>query len=90
MNVNQDSFLYHKCITFKILDKEINLYSEELYFGLNTVAEIDNQFYYLGHDNCNIESAIFAWQEINNRHLTSEELLQTMQFNKLNPISILI
>ena len=71
------------CVTFKIMDKEINLYSEDMKYGLSTIAEIDDQFYYLGDELPVVAAAIFAWQEVNDRDLTNEELRQIMIDNHL-------
>lgn len=70
-------------VTFKVMDKEINLYSEDMKYGLSTVAEIDDHFYYLGDELPVIASAILAWQKVNDRDLTNEELRQVMIDNHL-------
>lgn len=74
---------YKDYVTFKIMGNDINLFSEELQYGKNTVAEIDGHMHYLGNENPTISSAIFAWQEVNNRDLTNEELRQVMIDNNL-------
>jgi hypothetical protein len=65
-------------ITFLVLDQEINFISDQCYFGLNTVAEVNDKFYYLGSQLPNISTAIMVWQDINNKELTNEELRQVM------------
>jgi len=72
MNVWKD------CLTFKIMGKTILLYSGETSYGLSTVADIDNHFYYLGDRVADISSAIFAWKAVNGRTLTDEEEIQIL------------
>jgi hypothetical protein len=69
--------------TFNILNCYINIVSEELNNFTNTLAEIDGQVYYLGEESYTISSAIFAWQEVNKRELTTEELVQVLKDNSL-------
>jgi len=73
---------YKDCVVFTIMGKEINLISSETAYGRSTVAEINGQYHYLDQELPTIASAIFAWQEINNRDLTNEELHQVMVDNK--------
>jgi len=75
--------LYRDCTTFKVLDKEIHLYSEDLGHCRNTVAEMDDFFHYLGNETPNVAAAILAWQEVNGRELTSEEFRQVLVDNQL-------
>ncbi len=70
-------------VTFTVMGQEINLISDTTAHGLSTVAEIDNHFYHLGNELPVISSAIFAWQEVNDRDLTNEELRQVMVDNHL-------
>lgn len=71
------------CTTFKVLDKEVHLYSEELQQGRNTVAEIDVRLHYMGHEIPNIATAVYAWQEVNGRDLTTEEFRQVLLDNNI-------
>jgi hypothetical protein len=71
------------CIVFQILDTIIRLYSEKLDYGVNTVAELDDKFYYLGSELPTIGSAIFAWEYINNRSLTEVEFKQVLMNNNI-------
>ena len=75
--------LYRDCTTFKVMDKEIHLYSEDLGYSLNTVAEMGDIIHYLGNETPNIAAAIFAWQEVNGRDLTAEEFRQVLIDNSL-------
>jgi hypothetical protein len=71
------------CTTFKVMGEDIHLYSEDLGYGLNTVADMGRHFHYMGNEPCNVATAIFAWQEVNGRDLTNEELRQVMVDNHL-------
>lgn len=75
--------VYKNYSTFLVLGKEILLFSEDLDNTRNTIAEVDGQIHYLGNEPCNVASAIFAWQELNGRDLTSEELRQVLVDNNL-------
>jgi len=67
--------VYKDCISFKILGQEVNLYCSETYDGtLNTVAEFDTKYYYMGNESPNIIAAVIAWQKVNDRLLTQEEV----------------
>jgi len=50
---------------------------------LNTVAEIGNKLYYLGDESPNIIAAVIAWQEVNDRILTQEEISKVFDENNL-------
>lgn len=71
------------CVTFKVLGKEVHLYSELLQQGRNTVAEIEFRLHYMGSEIANIATAIYAWQEVNGRDLTTEEFRQVMLDNNI-------
>lgn len=75
--------MYQDYITFTVMGEEIHLISEELDYGRNTVAEIDERFHHMGNEYPTISAAIFAWQEVNGRDLTNEELKQVMRDNHL-------
>jgi len=70
--------IYKSYLTFKFFGQEVNLISSETDYGTTTTAEMPNQYYYLGNERANIVSAIFAWQETNDRLLTNKELHQVM------------
>lgn len=75
--------MYHNCTTFLILDLIINLYSEKLGDRHNTVAEMEDRVHYLGNELPNITSAIFAWEDLNGRLMTKEELRQVLKDNDI-------
>lgn len=75
--------VYKDYLTFTLMGKEINLISDETAYGRNTVVEIDGHYHYMENEPSNVATAIFAWQEVNGRDLTSEELRQVMVDNNL-------
>lgn len=75
--------VYKDYVTFVVLGQEINLISDELDTGRNTVAEINEKYYYLGNEYPNVSAAIFAWQDAFERELSGDELRQTLIDNKL-------
>lgn len=75
--------LYRDAITFNILDIEVLLYSHDINGILNTVAEIDEDIYYLGENAPNILSAVEVFENFTNSKLSKEELQQVMLENNL-------
>jgi hypothetical protein len=75
--------MYHDYVTFLVMGQEVNLISDELDFGRNTVAEINNRIHYMGAESPSITTAIFAWQEVNGKELTDEEFKQVLLDNQL-------
>jgi hypothetical protein len=71
------------CSSFKVMGQTINLYSENLGRSISTVADMGEYFYYLGNELPNILAAVFAWQEVNGRDLTNEELHQVIIDNQI-------
>lgn len=75
--------VYHNCASFRVLSSTIHLYSEKMHYGLNTVAEVDDKIHYLGNELPNITTAVFAWEDLNGRSMTKEELRQVMIDNEI-------
>lgn len=75
--------VYKDYVVFTVLGVDIALISDETCHGRNTVAEINNQLYYLGDELPNIYSAVLTWQDLNKKDLSQEELYQVMIDNKL-------
>jgi hypothetical protein len=75
--------VYDSGILFKVMGEEVRLYSEEFEHRYNTVAEINHFFHHMGNEPNSISTAIFAWQEVKGRDLTTEELRQVMIDNGL-------
>ncbi len=75
--------VYKDLVSFVVLGDTISLISDETSHGRNTVAEINDHYHYLGDEFPSIATAIFAWQEVNGRDLTNEELRQVMVDNHL-------
>lgn len=76
-------FVDKSYMTFTVMGEELGIISDETSYGRNTVVEIKNRYHYMGDEPSNVATAIFAWQEVNGRELTSEELHQVMVDNHL-------
>lgn len=73
--------VYKDYIAFKILGEEVNIYSDETAYGRNTVVEMNGVYHHMGEEFPGVAAAIFAWQEVNGRDLTNEELHRIMADN---------
>ncbi len=76
-------FVDKDVVKFKIMGKTVYLYSTDTCYGRQTVADINDQVYYLGDEPSSIASAFIAWQSVNGRDLTNEELHQALVDNHL-------
>lgn len=77
------NIVYKNYTTYMVLGTSVNLLSEELDIGRNTIAEVGNSYHYLGPKLLNISSAIFVYQNIFKREITNEEFSQIMIDNNL-------
>lgn len=77
------SFVDKSYMTFKVLTEVIGIISEDTSYGRNTVVELSDHYHYMGSEPPNVATAIFAWQEVFGRDLTSEELRQVMVENHI-------
>jgi response regulator of citrate/malate metabolism len=68
----------HTDPTFIVMGQSITLISDECAHGLNTAADMGDFIYYMGNEYPTISTAIFAWQEVNNKLLSNQELRQVM------------
>lgn len=68
----------HTDPTFIVMGQPITLISDECAYGLNTIADMGDFIYYMGNEYPTISTAIFAWQEVNNKMLSTQELRQAM------------
>jgi hypothetical protein len=75
--------LLKDCVSFRVRGKLIDFYSEEMDHGLNTVAEYDGKYIYLGNMLPNIVTAIHIWQQNNNYKLNSEDIVSVLKENNL-------
>ena len=75
--------VYKDYVTFTVLGQEVNLISSETDYGTSTVAEVNERYHYLGNEPPSVLAAVWAWQKINGRELTNEELNQVMTDNHL-------
>jgi hypothetical protein len=68
MIVHKDYF------SFIINDQEVFVYADETEYGLSTVLEFGNSYYYLGDQFPDLDTVILAWQDFYNKNLSDEEL----------------
>lgn len=68
MIVHKDYF------SFVINDQEVCVYADETEYGLSTVLEFGDAYYYLGDQFPDLETVILAWQDFYNKNLSEEEL----------------
>lgn len=73
---------YKDYTTFTILGEKVNLISSETENGLMTVVEIGNYFYYLGSEPPNIESVLFAFQDLKGISLQEDVVQKIILDNK--------
>ena len=75
--------VYKNYKVVKILGEEVNVISDETAYGRSTIVEINKYFHYMGEEFPGVAAAIYAWQEVNGRDLTNEELHQILEDNSL-------
>lgn len=75
--------VYKNYQVVNILGEEVNVISDETAYGRSTIVEIGKNFHYMGEEFPGVAAAIYAWQEVNDRDLTNEELQQIMEDNSL-------
>jgi hypothetical protein len=75
--------VYKNYQVFNLLGEELNIISDETVYGRNTVVEINNIYHHMGDEFPGVAAAIYAWQEVNGRDLTNEELHLILEDNKL-------
>jgi hypothetical protein len=73
--------LYRDYTTFNVLGEELNIFSSETEYGRSTVVELNGEFYYLGDEPADLETALFAWQDMHNKTLTLEEFEEIINTN---------
>lgn len=77
MIVHKDYF------SFIINDQEVCVYADETDYGLSSVLEIGNVYYYLGDQFPDLDTVILAWQDYYNNNFSTEEIAQIKRINKL-------
>lgn len=75
--------VYKDYTIYDVLGLKVNLISDEICNSQNTVAEIDDVYYYLGNETPNILAAVLAWEEFTGKNLSEDELHQVMVTNNL-------
>jgi ABC-type branched-subunit amino acid transport system substrate-binding protein len=74
--------VYKNYKTFKILDDEIIVISNETEYGISTAVEINSTIYYLGLEEPTLENVMFAWQDFNETLLSEEQFEQILKENQ--------
>ena len=77
---------FSKFIPFLVKGITVNIVSFDTAYGANTVAEIDNKHYYLGHAEPDITAAISAWQHMSGQRLSIEEIDEVIRENSVSDI----
>ena len=75
--------VYKNYQAFNLMGEELIIISDETAYGRNTVVEINKVFHHMGDEFPGVAAAIYAWQEVNGRDLTNEELHQILEDNSL-------
>lgn len=75
--------VYKDYISFSILQDEVILICSDTAYGRNTVAEINDQRYYLGDEQPTLGAACLAWQAIKGRDLSDNEMHKILADNSL-------
>ena len=74
--------IYNNFITFKILNIDINIISDQTNYGTNTVAEINDKYFYLGNQDPNVLAAIFAWEIFSGKSISDKDFAQALEDNQ--------
>lgn len=86
MDTQNNMLLYKDYTSFKVLNSEVNLINQECYDYLNnkylnTIAEINDKYYFLGSQPPNLISAVIAYELHYDYKLTDEELDKCFEAN---------
>lgn len=76
--------VYKNYTVYKILNVDVNLISDQTDYGIHSVAEINDKYFYLGPQSDNILAAIFAWELFSGRTISDEEFAQSLDDNEIN------
>lgn len=73
-------------ITFIVKGVTVNVVCTNTDIGINTVAEIDNHYYYLGQVKPDVSAAISAWQYMSGKQLSNKEFNEVVRENSISDI----
>jgi hypothetical protein len=76
-----EEIMYEDLCKFIIAGDDVCLFSVDTDYGVHVAASVNNKYYHLGYDSITLDAAIHVWQELNNRILTDEELIQALDYN---------
>jgi hypothetical protein len=76
--------IYKDAVTFNILGKEMDFFKtdKDSEYPNFVVIETDKKYYYLGAEEINIESALFAYQDFFNVVLTEKQIEEIVKSNQ--------
>lgn len=69
--------------TFKVLGQDINLITQPYLDGVNTIAEINDKYIYLGNQTANVLAAIFAWETFYNKEISEDDFVKVLTDNEI-------
>lgn len=67
---------YNNAIFYHVQGLEIELISDMTAYGYQVIAGIEKTYYHIGDQLVNLQTAIKAWEMLNKRHLTQEEIIE--------------
>lgn len=79
---------YNDIKTYQIKDALIGIFASQTAYGWHTIAEVDQQYHYLGDQLSNIATAIALWEDINDTKLSQIEVEQVMIDNSLKSFAV--
>lgn len=75
--------IYSSTTTYWVLNKPIELFSDETSYGWQTFAEVDSVYHDLGDKLVNLHTAVEVFQHLNNVILTNHEFELVIMENAL-------
>lgn len=79
---------YNDIKIYQIKDTQVGMFSSETAYGWQTIAEVNQQYYYLGDQLFNIATAIVLWENLNNVILNPEEVEKVMLDNSMKSFAV--
>lgn len=76
--------VYKNYTSYKILNVDVNIISDQTDYGRNTVAEISDKYFYLGTLSDDILAAVFAWELFSGKKVSDEEFATILDNNDIN------
>jgi len=77
MIVHRDYF------SFILDNQEVCVYADETEYGLSSVLDFGESYYYLGDQFPDLDSVILAWQDFYSKNLSEDDVIKIKQDNLL-------